>query len=499
MSGISTGQIDSTLSRLRVAVLVIAGGIVLAVAWSVTPDIPRLDDGFISLHSAQSLMAGHDSHYGSPPLTGVTSPPYTLLIAGLLAIGVAPLVALKAATALGLAAVIVSLWILARAMDLPAALQPVLPLAVLVAGPVAQQATNGVETGWAMAVGILAIAFALRKRRVAVAIAASCLPWLRPDLAPMAGLLFVWTMWKGPARSVMMATSVAACVFVGWEMFLFLDSGVWVPKSMAAKTAFSPEWCLPAMTRLGIATSAVWQGFLFFLPMSALGAAWLVQTSVGRLGVAAVVVSLAAYVVIWPSALWFNSERYLYAIVIPWLSLGLATLLRTKAFFWRAAWAGSLVASLIVLPRHQLVWFELAKDRVDAAVWMRDHIDRRETILVQDAGVPAVFTDNPLVDFVGLKSPSSLATHQAITWPTCGVSRSKAIAEIARRSGAHYLFITQEWDRTNALTAGLRSEGFDLEEIRQAPVVDGYEVFRIRDRSRQSLITASQSASTVQQ
>src|SRR5205807_2178874 len=113
-----------------------------------------------------------------------------------LRLGLPPLMALKAAGALGLVALNLSLWLLARSAALDWWGQCILPIAVIVSGPVLGQATNGVETGWAMAVGIALVAACLAGRPVAAAIAAGLLPWLRPDLSPMAGLLFCAAIWK---------------------------------------------------------------------------------------------------------------------------------------------------------------------------------------------------------------------------------------------------------------------------------------------------------------
>src|SRR5262249_21733670 len=147
----------------------VAVTLLVVVAWLLTPAFPPLDDGYISLDSAQSLLAGGDAQYGSPPLTGVTSPPYTLLLLVLLAMHLPPLTALRLALALGLAALVLALWALARSVGLTGWRRFALPAAILVSGPVIQQATNGVETGWAMAAAIALLACSLVERPIAVA------------------------------------------------------------------------------------------------------------------------------------------------------------------------------------------------------------------------------------------------------------------------------------------------------------------------------------------
>jgi hypothetical protein len=97
--------------RAAAFVVLLAGA-----AWLLTPDVPWLDDAYISVDSAQSLLAGGDAQYGAPSLTGVTSPPYVLLLSILLGLGFGPLSALRVASALGLAALALALWGLARSV-----------------------------------------------------------------------------------------------------------------------------------------------------------------------------------------------------------------------------------------------------------------------------------------------------------------------------------------------------------------------------------------------
>jgi hypothetical protein len=465
---------------VKTLVAVAAGCALFTAAWFLTPEIPRLDDGFISLHSAQSLIAGKDSHYGSPPLAGVTSPPYVLLIVGLLTIGLPPLFALKTATALGLAALVSAVSLLARASSLHWGQQLVLPVAVLISGPVLQHATNGVETGWAMTVAIALIAATLARRYTWCAVASGTLPWLRPDLAPMAGLLFLWAVWSAPKRTLGATIAVAVGVFAGWAAWLHYDTASWIPHSMSVKAAFGAEWCQPLSSKLRTTGAALGGWLLLSFPITILAAIWLFATALGRLGVAATLISLCAYTAILPGSLWFNGQRYLYALVVPWVALGIVTLMRSNRHVWHIVLAAAVVVNVYLFPRR-LVSFDVAQDRVDAAIWINQNVDPRDIVMVQDAGAVAVFTANPLIDFVGLKSPASERVHQAITWPSCGHDRARALSAIARNSRARYLLITADWDRTFALTASLRSEGLRLDEVRPAPLANGYEIFRIED------------------
>ena len=145
---------------------------------------------------------------------------------------------------------------------------------------------------------------------------------------------------------------------------------------------------------------------------------------------------------------------------------------------WLVAIVSMLLVNLWLWPsRH---WNDESSDREAAAHWVREHVAADRTLLVQDAGVFAVETGNPLVDLVGLKTPASIEAHRRWTLPSCGADRALAVAEIARSSQAGVLIVTTDWDRAFTLTAGLRRQGIEVTEIRPAPAGQfGYAVYRL--------------------
>jgi MFS family permease len=462
--------------RLRLAAAI---ALVVAAAWLATPAYPPLDDGYISVDSAQSVLAGSDTQYASPPLTGVTSPPYTFLLMLLLAAGLPPLAALRAALALGLAALAVALWALARSAGLDGWRRFVLPIAVLAAGPVIPQATNGVETGWAMAAGVALIAASLARRPLVVAALAGFLPWLRPDLTPVAGLLFAASLWTQPARQRVLAIAVAFAVFIPWPLWLYADTGAWIPQTMTAKAAFFAEGCKPAAEKFRIAGGHLLGWTRLVLPAALLALAWVPRSTLGRLWLAGTAITLAAFTLVLPGGLAHNGYRYLYPVGVPLIALGIALSLRRRERIWQMMTLAVVAVSAALL--FTVPWRSReGAERVAAATWVREHTDPRATVLVHDAGTIAVFTTNPLVDLVGLKTPASIAVHRLQTGPSCGVKRGEAVAAIARASGAQYFMVTTDWDHFFGLTLALREDGFRLTEVRAAPPSEyGYRIFRM--------------------
>jgi hypothetical protein len=203
-------------------------------------------------------------------------------------------------------------------------------------------------------------------------------------------------------------------------------------------------------------------------------------SSLGRLGGAAALVTLAAYVALLPGGVWHNVHRYLYPIGVPLLALGMGTALARPEFVWRTVAIAVIAVSAVAWPFTRMPDAGEPADRLAAAAWVREHIDSNATLLVQDAGVFAVFTENPLVDLVGLKSPASVPVHEAITWPSCGADRSRAVAEIARASGARYVIVSTAWDEIFSLTRGLESQGLRLELVRGPQLaVYCYSIYRL--------------------
>lgn len=467
-------------AALRPALAVIAAIAAGVIAWQLTPASPRLDDGLIALDSAQSLVAGSDPQYGSPPLTGVTSPPYVLGIAVLLRVGFPALIALRVASALGLAAFTAALWALARAVRLPIPAQIVCVVTVLSCHPIVVQATNGVETGWAMAGAVGLIAAAAAHRPFLAGPAAGLLPWLRPDLGLFAGGLLLVTLWRSPWKVRAWTAMLALASAVPWMLWLHTHTGVWIPQTMAAKAAFFAEGCWPLAEKSAMLAGALGNWFTVVLPVAIPAVTWLPRSPLGRIGLVLSALAIGVHGTILPGGLWQNDFRYLYAILVPWLAFGAALALQRGGSMTRVVVAGVVLANVVSIP-YVSADQKLSLQRDGLARWISLNIESTETVLVQDAGMLAVFTRNPLVDLVGLKTPASIKVHQALTWPTCGARRAEAAAAIARSANAKYALFTADWDRIFELSAGLERNGVKVEEV--ATSFGEYRLFRLTSGS----------------
>jgi hypothetical protein len=469
---------NAHVSRWLAALMLWA--IVLVTAYGLTPTLAPLDDSYIALASAQSVVRGQDPHYGSPALVGVTSPAYVALLAGLLETGLAPLTALRVAGALSLTSLLASLGWLATVAGTTGWRALALVGVVVPSGFVVTHSTNGLETGFAMALICGMIASYLANRPLGVAAGAGVIPALRPDLAVVAGLILAASLWRLNWRARSMSIGMTIAVSLPFLIWLRMDTGAWIPQTMAAKAAFFAEACLPANVKLATGARNVWR-FLTFAAPATFGLIALGRHRIGWLGLAGIVLTLAAYTWQFPGGLRHNALRYQYPILIPWAALGWAWLLQSRAPEMRFVAACCLVFAIGVGIVRNRAPIPLASEYVANSEWLEAHVPRDAPILVQDAGAPAVFTTHRLVDLVGLKTPSSVPVHQRVTFPTCGAGRTAAIAEIAKRSGAGYLVVTSSRDHEGDLIGALQEQGIEPQTIRAKPanLATGYTVYSL--------------------
>lgn len=433
--------------------MVIAAALVALAAWTVAPPLPIMDDGYIALHSAQVLVSGHDVAYGVPALTGATSPPHVALLALLLASGMSGAVAMRACAAMSVLAFLVAVWWLGTAARLTTRQRLVLVVIGLGSGGVYMQITNGLETGFAIAGVIAAIAACLARRFVIAAALAGLLPWLRPDLGPIGVAVWCYAFIYGRGTRPWI---VAAPILVGlpWLSWMFLDTGRIVPNTVDAKRLFFAEGC----RAFGVKSRAVLGELILFAaalgPLTVLSAAGIqrvarVARSAVMLAAALTVASatiIAAYMLLLPGAANHNGHRYLYPVIVPLLLLSGAHAI---------ARAGGRLVIVALITIGLCLPYQLsqlrdarsgARELVALQEWIDANIPSDAVILSHDAGAVSM-TARRVVDLVGLKTPSSADEHRRSTWPTCGAEREIAMRRIAERSAAQYLVVTRGWDQ----------------------------------------------------
>ena len=238
------------------------------------------DDALISLRYAQRLIEGHGLTWTEGPrVEGYSNLLWTLIAAGLGAVGI-DLVA--AARGLGVASATALLAIVMVRAREAHRVSPALAagLVVSLSGPVAVWAGSGLETvfvaalmAWAMVLILPLGTDAPRPERSAflASIPLALLVLTRPDgaliTAALAGALVV--MLGPKRRTLRLALALASLPIAAWlgsELFRLLYYHAWVPNSARVKIAFTTHRLSTGFHYLGGWLSSAW-------PLALLGAA----------------------------------------------------------------------------------------------------------------------------------------------------------------------------------------------------------------------------------
>lgn len=454
-----------------------------------TPVFP-VDDAYISLHSAEVLYHGVDERYpGTPALAGATSPIHVTITAALLPF-LQPVWAHWLTSWLGILAYVLALARLAFTLGAGPIEALLVVLAGVLIGETPHQLLNGLETGWAMAGMTWAFAAACdsRPRRTwELPLACGVLPFLRPELAALSGLLLLlraWEDWQKAdgwpdfshrfARSLAWTTAGA----LPWLLLTLMSTGSPIPATALAKRNYFAQTCMPAAARRFIVGLSL-ERFQKMVGWFALLAILLPLHRVGRIALAFAAVLVFSYYVNFPSALGQDEQRYLY-VLVPLLLLAPLVATATRRPPLRVAAAlllmlGIAQASVQMTSRWQQHLHAVEYNRTELAAlteWVNTHIPTDATVLIHDAGYISYATRLRLVDLVGLKSPANLRPHADLTYPSCGARRGDALAAIALRERARYLVALEDWDAIHKLTPALIAHGWTATERWRSPYAD---------------------------
>ena len=317
------------------------------------------------------------------------------------------------------------------------------------------QLTNGLETGLAMAAVMWAIVGMVERSRW-LGLLTGLLPFIRPDLAPLAGMI-----WLTSADKLRHA-ALAALTATPFALWFLIETGFPVSLTGYAKQLFFNEASWPLARRLKVSGAGL--GF-FFIHM---GATAIGLVLLPRRLALCLVGGILPYLVIgmlrFPSSFVMYQMRYFY----PFLPFAVAGLILSgrKKLLAAAALFGLFFLPLWWSPAH-LYFRNIMVDHLRYLPdWPRDNLPSGSKVLIHDAGLIAVKTDLRLTDVVGLKSPSSVAALRRHPG-----DRAAALSEIAR--GHHYLVELPNWN----LAEELRSQGWRAQQIN--PVEADIEVYRI--------------------
>lgn len=472
----------SSLPYLAAAVLVFLGWAVYARTFSSFPVFP-MDDAYIVIHNAQTLLSGSDPNYaGSSALTGTTSEVHLALVTGLMRF-LHPRSALLAA--LWLAALLYALGLVRLARVNGASRVAAVAIAGLglVAGQAPHQLLNGLETGLMLAAVTWALVLLSHSEgRPQWILPALCgtLPFIRPDLLPLS-LLFLalqggrhWRQRQNLpefCRRAGLDIGVAVLFALPWALWCWSSDGSIFPSTVNAKRFYFAQAGWPAGLRAKLVLKGLYH-FLADLGLLSVFSVFLMRTWLGRIGIAYGGVLLAAYYAQFSGALLTYEGRYLFPL-LPFILLGVLYALRLSRPVLRlgamTVLTLALMLSLVRLPgfwaRHKANCYFAQHDLPGVAAWCNGHLPPGSILLIHDAGYIAYGTHFPAVDMVGLKTPSSIPIHEAVTYPTGGRDRYLAVGEIALRGHTQYLVAQDRWNTSYCTVSGLEALGWTVRLI----------------------------------
>lgn len=478
---------QDALERMIPAALVLAiCGLLVVSAWTNAPVRFPLDDAYITLANAQMLLDGGVDSFGNRGPTGATSLIHLLALTGLGTIVPLP-VANLLLSSLATLAYALGLWQLARGLGAGVTLAAGIVLTGLTAGMAWYHLQNGLETGIAMAavtwVLVLLMRPASSRTENMLAVLIGVLPFIRPELAVLAGLAalsLVLRLRAAPHRVAFAALTALLTAgtlsLVAWTVI----GGV-VPATAGAKSAFFAEAALPLTDRLSFALQ-----ILVLNPIAPflVGIMLVPLLPGGWAMVAFAAVFVFAAVMSLPGGLAHNDFRYLYTF-LPLALGGWLALVGRHGLVGRMSTAilmGLTIYSLASFPFQGWPKWHTALSATDdqerLALWAEANLSPDARVLIHDAGYFAWRTNFALVDAVGLKTPEVVAFHRHFTLPSAGGRRSDALNAIAQTNGvSHAIILDRPFWRD--LEHDLNSHGRILEPLRPAEPGLLYQIFAL--------------------
>lgn len=475
---------------ISLTLLAVIGGL-----WISIPAFP-LDDAYIVQSSVNTLFHNAPIRFDvNSPLDGVTSLVHVLLIsffsilistewAQFLSIFIATVLYVFAVFRFSIIQEVSPYWAL------------LLSYLSLIAGLSLYHVLNGLETGLAMAaVAWVAVFFATpvpndNRKYLLLGI----IPFIRPELAILSAIVYIRALWnlRGTNKENQKAIVAALIILLGAApliliMLFFGQSGL--PNTLSAKAYFFAEGCLPFTVKSGVIFSGI-SSFLTGMGIVSLGFIAICQSKIKYVFIAFATLFLLAYFLKLPGGLFHNHHRYLY-IFAPFAVLGWAT------------WLGAKKATLSTIGKILLIFVTIHSafgindtwriyldglniSRVQlkgASDWVNINIPPDKTIMVHDVGFISLLGENPLVDIVGLKTPSSIEVNKIQTWILCA-RNPNALDQIARNNSASYFIVLDTWDQLFGLTQSLKLIGWQVVRVDAYRGNTMYKIYSITPPSR---------------
>jgi hypothetical protein len=430
-----------------VSVAYVAPAITTAVGRPVAP----LDDTYITLQYARQIARGQPYRYndGDPPTTGMTSPLYGFLMAGVYLAGLRDELLVGFAVGMGVIWLALNVWLTYRLAARLVAAPPWPSLAALLValtGAVQWGCFNGMETGFFTALTLAALDAFIDRRFAWCALWAGLAGLTRPEgqiLAGLMGLTFLAdhilrrrsSGWKRPVLLLATAVVVGSVPgLVNWTL-----TGTASAAGLQAKSWFLNVPALPAdiIRSIGISYRRLilgrfmgWGRFgEWFVPPGLLLLMILGWIEMGHRRAWGTVIltllwffggSLAMATLI--TALW-HLGRYQVPFIpmgIVVATFGLAHLWRRFRHWWVRGVLVTVVVVMVATSTYSSVHFvdlyrravsTVVRQQLTVADWLRENLPSDARVGVHDTGSLRYVGQRPTYDLVGLTTGDA-----AIAW-----------------------------------------------------------------------------------
>lgn len=387
----------------------------------------RLDDAYITYSYAKRLAAGQGYTFspGTPPTYGTTTVLWTLLLAAVARLGVAPHVAAVWLTSAGFAATAVLMFLVGTrlgglAVGVPVGLLSALNLAAFFR-------SGGMETALLTAlIAALALVLLGRRRRWVPGILLGLLVLTRPDAGLLAALVLGgWALRRGERELLWTNALAAGLVYLPWAVYVLVTFHDLVPCSLRAKHAMpSVGGRMNLRFFLSAFMPGVWGRRVF----------WVVA-AVGGVGAVATFLRQARLrpVVLWALLYWYvlavigHAPDHSWYYVPPLAFTGLLVVMGVEAVTRRRSGRAGAVAygvavafGLIVFAYSNWVAIEPARKRMShlevlqtLALRVRELSEPDDLVASEDVGKLAYWSERRILDLRALNSPEVLVRARA--------------------------------------------------------------------------------------
>lgn len=442
-----------------------------------------LDDAYITLHNAAVLRNGVDPNYsGVSPLAGATSPIHLAAITVLSFVVPAEWAPLLLCVTFAL---LYPIGVLLAAQHMGASRRAagLVMLVAMLSAFTIYHLFNGLETGMSMAAVSWATFFATRKKlNHATPILFGIMPFIRPELSILSAAFMAQQLFVRYERTDLAGAATDVLIFVAaalpWAAWSYLNTGSIALNTAEAKAMYFAEAQLPISAKLTLLRSTI--SPIALLP-AVMGLCFVPRNRVGICLTGFMITLIVVYS--WKLPGWMNHNygRYLQILIPPSLILLAAISDRERIANWILV--ALLVLGAFAFPRAYGVLTENWRHThtsLATAKWASETLPANATVLIHDAGYVSYETKLRLIDLVGLKTPSSIAVHRTLTYPTNGALRGPATCKIASANRATHAIILKDHEAFwSQIAVDLRNCRWRLTTLKSAQGFGDYSVFRL--------------------